>query len=211
MPEMDGFETAARIRTLLGERRRVPIIAMTANAMSGVIEECMSAGMNGYVRKPATKAELIAAVAGAIGTAPVAESSGASTLSLMNGPHDSFDESVLDELERHIGRIKMTECAQLLFDQIPQALRSLKSSIGRNDPDGVEREAHALISPAGSLGLTAVAGIARDIADTVRGGNPSFPELAIRIELLARACDAGLERLGRRYPDARHLRRAASA
>ena len=211
MPEMDGFETAARIRTLLGERRQVPIIAMTANAMSGIIEQCMSAGMNGYVRKPATKADLIAAVVGAIGTAPAPEPTEASTTSPTDGRHDSLDESVLDELERHIGRTKTAECAELLFDQIPQALRSLKICIGSNDPNGVEREAHALISPAGSLGLTAVAGIARDIADTVRGGNPSLPELAIRIEFLARACDTGLVRLGHRYPDARQLQRAASA
>jgi PAS domain S-box-containing protein len=52
MPEMDGFEATRRIRALDGRGRQVTVVAMTANAMKGDREMCLSAGMNDYVAKP---------------------------------------------------------------------------------------------------------------------------------------------------------------
>jgi CheY-like chemotaxis protein len=52
MPDMDGFEATAAIRRLDSALREIPIIAMTANAMAGDRERCISSGMDDYISKP---------------------------------------------------------------------------------------------------------------------------------------------------------------
>ncbi len=57
MPKMDGYEATAAIRGLDGVKN-IPIIAITANAMSGDKERCLAAGMDGYLAKPIAIADL---------------------------------------------------------------------------------------------------------------------------------------------------------
>ncbi len=59
MPEMDGYDATRAIRRLASDgRARVPIVAMTANAQSEDRDACFAAGMDDYIAKPATLADV---------------------------------------------------------------------------------------------------------------------------------------------------------
>lgn len=64
MPKLDGMAATKRIRALGTAAAQVPILAVTANAMTGDREKYLAAGMDGYVSKPISLASLSAALAG---------------------------------------------------------------------------------------------------------------------------------------------------
>ena len=71
MPEMDGFTATARIReTHQRTGRHVPIVAVTAHATPEDRARCRDAGLDGYLPKPFSAAELMTSIASALGTAP---------------------------------------------------------------------------------------------------------------------------------------------
>ncbi len=72
MPGMDGVEATRIIRTdpSLGDKNKIPIIALTAFAMDGEREVFLTAGMDGYVAKPVGMKELTRAIDGAMSGQP---------------------------------------------------------------------------------------------------------------------------------------------
>lgn len=69
MPEMDGYSATRMIRTQMNdEKKDVPILAMTAHAISGEKEKCMAAGMNDYLTKPLKRETLVSTVLNLLNT-----------------------------------------------------------------------------------------------------------------------------------------------
>jgi len=65
MPDMDGLDATKAIRAKEKfSGKRIPIIAVTAHAMTGDREKCLAAGMDGYLSKPIRKLELLKAISG---------------------------------------------------------------------------------------------------------------------------------------------------
>jgi CheY-like chemotaxis protein len=73
MPVMDGLQATREIRKLPAPFGRVPIIAVTANALAGHREKCLDAGMNEFIVKPVSKVVLEKAVAQWCWSAPASD------------------------------------------------------------------------------------------------------------------------------------------
>jgi CheY-like chemotaxis protein len=109
MPEMDGIAASQAIRRLPGDVRRIPIVALTANAMAGQREEYIEAGMDDYVSKPIDMAQLMGAMIRLCGAekagdaTPGEESSSAATPASAAAEESSGGEelsALLDEIDR---------------------------------------------------------------------------------------------------------------
>ncbi len=67
MPVMDGLEALSRIRSGDTAFRNIPVIAFTADAMSGDRERYVAEGMNGFIPKPIEKRDLLAEIGRILG------------------------------------------------------------------------------------------------------------------------------------------------
>jgi CheY-like chemotaxis protein/nitrogen-specific signal transduction histidine kinase len=80
MPDMDGYETTAAIRLWENGKRRIPIIALTANCVEGDREKCLDSGMDDYLAKPFRLAALESALERWVVTPAAAASAGSASL-----------------------------------------------------------------------------------------------------------------------------------
>ena len=142
MPVMDGLEAARRIRQLPGEARHVPIIALTASAMTDQVEACRAAGMDAHLAKPINRAEMLAAVA-EIGRRRH-EAEPCPPLSLL----------ALDKLRAELGADAGRVIAELL-QEVRTGLRVLSG--GSPGAAEIAAEAHRLLGPLRSLGAQPLA------------------------------------------------------
>jgi signal transduction histidine kinase/CheY-like chemotaxis protein/HPt (histidine-containing phosphotransfer) domain-containing protein len=156
LPELDGYETTAEIRRREGTDRRVPIIAMTANAMKGDREKCLAAGMDDYVGKPVDPTELKQAIARALPAPPAGDDHPAEEPDGSDVP--LVDPSGLDEL--CAGDPEMRDQIVALFaDQQPAFVADIARAVARSDLDAVHRTAHELKGSSANVGALRIAEI----------------------------------------------------
>jgi CheY-like chemotaxis protein len=152
MPELDGIETTARIRRKERDSgEHIPIVAMTAYAMPGDRERLLAAGMDGYVAKPVTPAELVSCLetvfdSGCEGdeepAGGQAESSGSEGRTFMGRPRDLLARVAGDE--KLLG-----EMVDIFLEELPERLEEIRAASAAGDARRLERAAHAL---KGSIG-----------------------------------------------------------
>jgi len=170
MPEMDGFETTRHVRN--GPERvhnpRVPIIAMTANAMRGDREECLSAGMDDYIAKPVEPDELAQVVGKWLN--PVLEEGRQPSEKRLAPDAMVFDRAGF--LTRLGGNEQILEqiidC--FLLQDVPQQIRSLKEAIEAGEIAKIQRLAHTLKGASSSVGALALTDAALKLEVAVKEG-----------------------------------------
>jgi CheY-like chemotaxis protein len=156
MPVMDGFEAARRIRELK-HGKEMPIIAMTADAMKGVKEQVVEAGMDSYITKPFDPIQLFGILQRLIQTSKVrglklaAEASGFEPIESAEEPAAVLQAEAA--IRRLGGNVKLyREILQLFLANHAGAVQEIGEALRSGQREKAVRAAHTLKGVASQIG-----------------------------------------------------------
>lgn len=188
MPIMDGY-TATRQRRQheqAGGLPRLPIIAMTANAMLGDREKCLDAGMDDYLSKPLNRALLESTLRNWMTAQPVAAQFGATQSAVAAAPlppvrprlvvpaiatstEPAIDQAILAELREVMGA-EFVSLLRVFLSDAPKAIERIQILAGQHDNASIAAPAHTLKSTSANLGALILSAQARSLEQESRQG-----------------------------------------
>ena len=179
MPRMDGIAAAVTIRQREKAGQHIPIIALTANVLKGVREECISAGMDGYLGKPAREHELLACIEGAVtGLRPIAHTqklaAANASAAVAAGPQAAAQSQYPFDVPELLASVngRREVLSGLLRDSrdedLPDLITQLSAAVAEGNCDGVRRAAHAIKGVVGVFHAPAAVIAAKCLEDSAR-------------------------------------------
>ncbi|MCI0486292.1 MAG: response regulator [Blastocatellia bacterium] len=176
MPEMNGLDATRHICRQWPARERPRIIAMTANALPGDREECISAGMDDYISKPVRLETLRAALEHCFSSPTVREGL---TVGLPKPPScpddlsDIIDREALSNLQGlddDEDSDFIVELVSIYLEDTSSRLEQLKEAVKRGDAEALYKVAHALKGSSANLGVKRVAALCAELEQKGRAG-----------------------------------------
>lgn len=200
MPEMDGFEATSEIRMLPPPRNRIPIIAVTANAMKGEDKICLAKGMSDYLSKPIDVPKLAAtlnrwsrtiAARARVGKAP---QTGPAEKASAAGP--AIDDNAIRSLFSTLGSATARNLVGSYCANARALMDRLDRAAAEGDLDACRIAAHDLKSSSGSFGAMILHEAAKVLeADAIKGDRTAVQDSLVRLRLLVAGATGALELL----------------
>ncbi len=165
MPGMNGYQATDLIRK---KGLKLPIIALTANAIKGESEKCIAAGMNDYISKPFKEEDLLATIAKSLGTKVTFEKGKPA-----NGPHDDKPLYSLEKLRNISNKNEafVTKMVNIFCEQTPILLADMLDAMRSSNLEKIGNIAHKIKPSIDNLDIHRLKQVIRDIERTAKEGN----------------------------------------
>jgi PAS domain S-box-containing protein len=164
MPVMDGIEATRQIRAMEPDKAEIPIIALTANAMTGVRDQYFAAGMDDYLSKPFERGDLLAAVQGWLHRPRPTRSPAppADTVN-KNPPRDIpiFDATILAGLIDALPPAELKSLFEAFCASSLEILARAETDAAAGNLTDLAKAAHDMVSTSGNFGAHRVLALAR--------------------------------------------------
>ena len=203
MPELDGYKATHNIRRREQEQgnSRIPIVALTANAMKGDREKCLAAGMDDYISKPIRAGELYATVArnapsNPIGPQLAKQASAPARAPTVVSTDDSLPYDRDKALEAVAGSTDLLGAiVEAFYEETGDLIPVIPQSLADGDAELLQRTAHTLKSSCAALGAEAARTAAYDLEMVGKSGElDEAGECAARLQEQLRILLAALEK-----------------
>jgi PAS domain S-box-containing protein len=156
MPVMDGYTATAEIRRRETGSIHMPVVALTAHAIEGEREKCISAGMDDYISKPFKKELLIETIERNIKLFANDELLFEDSLESVDiSENQLVDLETLKEIT-DLDAEMMHEMVEMYIEQTDQRIRDLTDALEVRDFEQIYRLAHTSLGSSATLGMTAM-------------------------------------------------------
>jgi CheY-like chemotaxis protein/anti-sigma regulatory factor (Ser/Thr protein kinase) len=152
MPVMDGYTATAEIRRREKEGFHIPVVALTAHAIEGEREKCLSAGMDDYISKPFKKEFLFETIERNIKMFANRESF--ETAEMPDEPR-LVDFETLEDITDHDPEM-MREMIELYIDQTDRRMKDFAEALENKELEEIFRLAHTSLGSSSTLGMVAM-------------------------------------------------------
>jgi signal transduction histidine kinase/ligand-binding sensor domain-containing protein/DNA-binding response OmpR family regulator/HPt (histidine-containing phosphotransfer) domain-containing protein len=174
MPVMDGYQATRTIRSREQAGTRIPILALTADALSGAEQDCLAAGMDGYLTKPLDRKRLAESIERLLGTAACAPpagaaSAGAASASAAPAGAPPIDWAQFVSLTDGDGEFA-EQLVELFIDSGDAALAQIRDALAREDWPAVGRAAHSYKGSSANIRAQAASDAAARLEQAARAG-----------------------------------------
>ncbi|NKB21556.1 MAG: response regulator [Alphaproteobacteria bacterium] len=186
MPEADGFQATAAIRAMGGDKAKVPIIAMTANALMDNRQACLDAGMDDFLTKPIHREEMLALIGSHLRSNTAANDTQRPDSVDVKDRHGEgskdpeifstvLNVETLGQFERDVGSDNLMMLLREFVVEARSLSKGARMALAKRDLPEAGRLVHSVKSSAGTIGAAELEAISAKIEAACLYENRSVP------------------------------------
>ncbi len=171
MPVVDGFEATKIIREheKSNEKKRIPIVALTANTLETDRKSCFEAGMDDFIIKP-IRLRMLPEIFDRFSLGNEYDPETKITKYDIQDIQEHIDLTIVDELKKLLDAEQLLDVTKLFFEHAEHRITELRKEVKENNLEEVESISHSLKGSSANMGAIMLAKMSNEIMESAKSG-----------------------------------------